>query len=162
MNKYNIILFIVLVLLAGCTNKRTNSSKSSSPKPIENKRDSTVVQKNYDKIIETEEKAKYDLAYKHSEDYRYAMETYHRRIAEKTSNLNHVEQLLYEYEIAINSLYEIEKETKKHPELLKKQEIQQKLSDRGEKALKLHDELNTYHMTQAEQKRFAELNKKKC
>lgn len=154
MHKLLIIVLSVFVLIS-CKDKQPNKNQGRISGD-----DSIEVSKNYDSIIQAEQKAKNDSAYRKSETYRYAMENYHRAIAEKTKGMTHVQQVLCEYEAAINNLYETGKFTAAHPDKMNKK-MQDIMRERGEKVMELYEQLNKFHMSPAEKKRFDELNKKK-
>jgi hypothetical protein len=154
--KKAIIILISALFIIGCSNNKHNGVNT-----IDSKADSAAIRKNYENIINAQSRAATDSAYRNSEAYRYAMENYHRNIAEKTKGLSHVEQLLYEYETAINSLYETGRNMSMHPDKMKSKRMQEKMRDRGQEALKLYQQLEGMKMTPAEKNRFDALNKKK-
>lgn len=154
--KNYIFIVIIILVISGCVDKKSNNANSS----FSTEEDSIAVQERYDSIIDIQTKAARDSAYRCSEEYRYAMENYHRTISEHTVGMSHISQMLCEYETVINSMRQAGKYAASHPEQMKNRVMQEKMRQRGQEALKLYDQLKDMKMTDAEKKRFDELNKK--
>lgn len=146
-----VIIILSVFLLFSCSDHKKRGETLSLDRD-----DSVVVNKNYDSIIDSKEKARNDTAYHHSEAYRYSQETYHRAIAEKTRGLSHAAQLIYQYGVAIDALYAAQQEEK----LNFSPQLEKKVQMLGTEAMQLYTQIKTIHLTKPEQQRFNELNKK--
>lgn len=151
-NKY--ILLLLTVLMVGCAGDK----KKSEVFRVNNPKDSVAISASYDSIINIEQKARRDSNYRKTESYRYAQENYHRAIAEHTKGLSHIDQLLYEYEIAICHLNQAGKYAQAHPDQMKSLYMQNLMKIRGEEVLKSYDRLAHLQLSSAQQQRFKELN----
>jgi hypothetical protein len=147
------VIFILLsvFLLFSCSEHRKRGETLSLDTA-----DSLAVGNSYDSIVDSQQKAKQDSSYFHSETYRYVQENYHRGVAEKTKGMSHAAQLLYEYGVAVNALFQAEKNTKQNPTPQSEQRIQML----GDNAMRLYEKIKTMHLSKPEQHRFEELNKK--
>ncbi|MDD5862046.1 MAG: hypothetical protein PUD15_05725 [Prevotella sp.] len=154
MRKYFIIL-IAALLAVGCSETQKPQGGRLPEK------DSIAVNTNYDSIVAAKARAELDTNYRKSETYRYAEESYHRKIAEETRGMSHIDQLLYEYEIAVTSLNRMGRQQTAHPEAMANGTAQKLMSVYGRQAVELHDELATMKLSADQQRRFEQLNNKR-
>lgn len=143
---------VILFILAGCSG---NKPKDNT---ILRRNDSAVMHQDYDTIISEREHADEDPRYRHSETYRYVQEVWHRHIAERTVGMDHTDQLLYEYEIAVHSVNQFGRYAIGHPDKMRNQRMQHLMKLRGDEALRLHDQLLGMKLSTEQQKKFNALN----
>lgn|SRR5574344_197001 len=149
--KQVILILLAVFLLFSCSEHRKRGETLSLDTA-----DSIAVSSSYDSIIDNQKKAREDSSYFHSETYRYAQENYHRRIADKTKDMSHAAQLIYEYGVAVDALFQAEKDVKQRPTT----ESEQRVQMLGNNAMQLYDQIKTMQLSKPEQCRFDELNKK--
>lgn len=75
--------------------------------------------------------------------------------------MSHIDQLLYEYEIAVTSLNRMGRQQTAHPEAMANGTAQKLMSVYGRQAVELHDELATMKLSADQQRRFEQLNNKR-
>lgn len=141
---------VLLLLFAGCGHPSGHRERTV--------KDSVAVSQTYDSIIYARERAEEDSVYRKSEAYRYAQETYHRRMAEQTAGMSHVDQLLYAYEVAVHAVNRAGRYAASYPEEMKDRRMQNLMRFRGEEALRLHDQLTVMKLSAEQRKRFEALN----
>jgi hypothetical protein len=146
-----VITLLSVFLLFSCSEHKKRGETLSLDRD-----DSVVVNKNYEQLIDSKQKAQKDTVYHRSEAYRYSQETYHRAIAEKTRGMSHAARLIYQYGVAIDALYEAQQKARHHPSSQQERKVQML----GIEAMQLYNQIKTIHLTRPEQQRFKELNKK--